>query len=180
MAGLSACKKFKPCPGRWSPPPRDFISRMATSIGCFIEESSHQSATPISKQEIEEDLPPQLLPAALARPTPRNVLRQTSQAALNLFFRGRAVALGEHQPSGPIKSRQIMNMGSCVVGVLDVIGKPQDRAGLATSDIVVYNPHQSRKSWPRRPSPMCRIHCLSLTSAAPSVVYLPIVTHFIL
>jgi hypothetical protein len=95
-------------------------------MGCLTEESSHQNPMPVSPEElttvqtVDEQLQPP--PPALARP--RNLLRRTSQAALNRFSRNRASTVTGAPPTLEAnQERPVNEYGSHVVDVLDVIGK---------------------------------------------------------
>ncbi|KAJ5461771.1 uncharacterized protein N7458_003323 [Penicillium daleae] len=116
----------EPRPGRWSSPPQNVLTRVATPMGCLTEESSHQSPMPESSHELtaqqtaDDQLQPP--PAALARPASRNVLRRTSQAALNRFSRNRASTVSGAPPALEATKKQPVNeYGSHIVDVLDVI-----------------------------------------------------------
>ncbi|KAJ5958376.1 uncharacterized protein N7479_005526 [Penicillium vulpinum] len=123
----------EPNRGRWSSPPPDFLSQVATPMRMMpvTEESSHQSPAPPSPVAILpgqkaqsdcEQLDPEQLeaPPALARPAGR--LRRTSQAALNRFTRNRASTVTGAAPTPNIEEEQRENeYGSHVVDVLDVI-----------------------------------------------------------
>lgn len=119
----------EPRPGRWSSAQQPVLARVATPMGCLTEESSHQSPIPLSPEEElstqrtgEDQLQPP--PPALARPASRNVLRRTSQAALNRFSRNRASTVSGGPPTFEASKAQPVNeYGSHVVDVLDVIGK---------------------------------------------------------
>ncbi|KAJ5177036.1 uncharacterized protein N7482_002913 [Penicillium canariense] len=117
----------EPRPGRWSFPAPDVLSRVAKPMMSLTEESSHQSPFPASpnglttERTADEYLQP---PApALARPTSRNVLRRTSQAALNRFSRNRASTVSGVPPTlEASKEHPAANeYGSHLVDVLDVI-----------------------------------------------------------
>jgi hypothetical protein len=131
----------EPRPGRWSSPNHNPLARVATPMGCLTEESSHQSPMPVSPDELftvktaEEQLQPP--PPALARPASRNVLRRTSQAALNRFSRNRASTVSGAQPALEANKEQPVNeYGSHVVDVLDVIGRlSSDRPGAEVANI---------------------------------------------
>lgn len=127
----------EPRPGRWSSPPQNIAARMATPMGCLTEESSHQSPIPLSLQETaDEHLQPP--PPALTRPS-RNLLRATSQAALNRFSRNRASTVSGaprlEADNAPVKNEY----GAHVVDVLDVIGKLPDRPEVAVANIMANN-----------------------------------------
>ncbi|CAI7604701.1 unnamed protein product [Penicillium glandicola] len=123
----------EPNPGRWSSPPPDVLSRVATPMRMMpvTEESSHRSPAPTSPaglspgQETQSDSeqhdPEQVeAPPALARPAGR--LRRTSQAALNRFTRNRATTVTGAAPTLGTQEEQRQNeYGSHVVDVLDVI-----------------------------------------------------------
>ncbi|OOQ91217.1 integral membrane protein [Penicillium brasilianum] len=117
----------EPRPGRWSSAQQPVLARVATPMGCLTEESSHQSPMPLSPEEElstqrtgEDQLQPP--PPALARPASRNVLRRTSQAALNRFSRNRASTVSGGPPTFEASKAQPVNeYGSHVVDVLDVI-----------------------------------------------------------
>ncbi|OQE92649.1 hypothetical protein PENNAL_c0007G10740 [Penicillium nalgiovense] len=118
--------------GRWSSPPPDSLSRVATPMRMMpvTEESSYRSPAPPSPvailpgQEIHSDgeqLDPEQseIPPA-ARPPGR--LRRTSQAALNRFSRNRASTVTGAAPTLGTQEEQRQNeYGSHVVDVLDVI-----------------------------------------------------------
>lgn len=162
----------EPRPGRWSSPPQNVAARMATPMGCLTEETSHQSPMPLSPQETaDEQLQPP--PPALARPASRNVLRRTSQAALNRFSRNRASTVSGTPTLEADNTRVKNEYGAHVVDVLDVIGKLPDRPGVAVANIVANKLDQTRRSPPCRPSPMCRIHCSSPIWAASSIACPP-------
>jgi hypothetical protein len=135
-AGLSGRRRSssEPNPGRWSSPPPDVLSRVATPMRMRpVTEESHQIPTPTSPAPIlpahgtqsDADLPgsEQLEPSpAVARPAGR--LRRTSQAALNRFSRNRASTVTGAAPALNSQDEQRENeYGSHVVDVLDVIGK---------------------------------------------------------
>lgn len=137
----------EPRPGRWSSP-QNVLTRVATPMGCLTEESSHQSPMPESSHELtaqqtaDDQLQPPL--AALARPASRNVLRRTSQAALNRFSRNRASTVSGAPPALEATKKQPVNeYGSHIVDVLDVIGKsyrtgPEDRVPIiVTNNITI-------------------------------------------
>jgi hypothetical protein len=121
----------EPRPGRWSSPPPNVLSRVATPIRMMplSEESSHQSpAAPTPVQGVYEQHAPENLaprPPVLERPGSRNVLRRTSQAALNRFSRNRASTVSG-APSGLAaqEEQRRSEYAPQVVDVLDVIGKP--------------------------------------------------------
>ncbi|CAG8899903.1 unnamed protein product [Penicillium egyptiacum] len=123
----------EPNRGRWSSPPPDSLSRVATPMRMMpvTEESSHRSPAPPppaailpgqATQSDCEQLDPEQgeIPAALARPPGR--LRRTSQAALNRFTRNRASTVTGAAPTLDTQEEQRQNeYGSHVVDVLDVI-----------------------------------------------------------
>ncbi|KAJ5954902.1 hypothetical protein N7501_009181 [Penicillium viridicatum] len=122
----------EPNPGRWSSPPPDVLSRVATPMRMMpvTEESSHQTPTlpsPVAilpGRETHSDCEPDLeegeTPSQLARPASR--LRRTSQAALNRFTRNRASTVTGAAPTLGTQEEQRQNeYGSHVVDVLDVI-----------------------------------------------------------
>lgn len=125
----------EPNPGRWSSPPPDVLSRVATPMRMMpvTEESLPQSPTRpapaaiLPGQETQSDsekldLEQGEVPPALARPAGR--LRRTSQAALNRFTRNRATTVTGAAPTLSAQEDQRQNeYGSHVVDVLDVIGK---------------------------------------------------------
>ncbi|KXG49817.1 Protein of unknown function DUF2985 [Penicillium griseofulvum] len=121
----------EPNPGRWSSPPPDVLSRVATPMRMRpVTEESHQSpptspAAIFPGQETQSDseqldLGQVEAPPALARPASR--LRRTSQAALNRFTRNRASTVTGAAPTLSTQEEQRQNeYGSHVVDVLDVI-----------------------------------------------------------
>ncbi|KAJ5084938.1 Protein of unknown function DUF2985 [Penicillium alfredii] len=116
----------EPRPGRWSSPPPDVLSRVATPMRMMplSEESSHQSpvATSPSGQEPEQNDPELLQRPPLAVSRPGGRLRRTSQAALNRFSRNRASTVTGAPPT--LSSQQNQRTGEYgphVVDVLDVI-----------------------------------------------------------
>lgn len=124
----------EPNRGRWSSPPPDVLSGVATPMRMMpvTEESSHQSPTTpspvaiIPSRETRSDSEPLDLEQGeappLARPAGR--LRRTSQAALNRFTRNRATTVTGAAPTLSTQEEQRQNeYGSHVVDVLDVIGK---------------------------------------------------------
>lgn len=127
----------EPRPGRWSSPPPDVLSRVATPMRMLpvTEESSRASlsvTSPPPVQSAQENggdyfqQPPTEqpeAPAAVARPPGR--LRRTSQAALNRFSRNRASTVTGAPSTLPTQEEQQVpnEYGSHVVDVLDVIGK---------------------------------------------------------
>ncbi|KGO44529.1 Protein of unknown function DUF2985 [Penicillium expansum] len=122
----------EPNRGRWSSPPPDVLSGVATPMRMMpvTEESSHQSPTTpspvaiIPSRETRSDSEPLDLEQGeappLARPAGR--LRRTSQAALNRFTRNRATTVTGAAPTLSTQEEQRQNeYGSHVVDVLDVI-----------------------------------------------------------
>jgi len=120
----------EPRPGRWSSPPSDVLSRVTTPIRMMplSEESSHQSPMQLTPREdqYEQHAPENLqVPApVLERPGSRNVLRRTSQAALNRFSRNRASTVsGAPSTLASQDQQRRSEYAPQVVDVLDVIGK---------------------------------------------------------
>ncbi|KAJ5573595.1 uncharacterized protein N7459_008022 [Penicillium hispanicum] len=121
----------EPRPGRWSSPPPDVLSRATTPMRMvpLTEESSHQSPLPVTPKETEAEphVPEHLQPppGSLQRPDSRNVLRRTSQAALNRFSRNRASTVTGASPQmeqlEQEKGQRAREYGPQVVDVLDVI-----------------------------------------------------------
>lgn len=156
----------EPRPGRWSSPIQNSFARGATPMGCLTEESSHQSPMPVSPDElsrvktVEEQFQPP--PPALARPASRNVLRRTSQAALNRFSRNRASTVSGAQPALEANKEQPVNeYGSHVVDVLDVIGRLSvDRPGEEVANIITNMIMLIR---PRGLGPVDSYQCAELT-----------------
>lgn len=125
----------EPRPGRWSSPPPDVLSRVATPMRMvpLTEESSHQSPPASSPTAIlptaeteengeQRDSNQIEAPPTVARPPGR--LRRTSQAALNRFTRNRASTVTGAAPTLSQQEDQRQDeYGSHVVDVLDVIGK---------------------------------------------------------
>lgn len=125
----------EPRPGRWSSPPPNVLSRVATPIRMMplSEESSHQSPRPVTPQggAYDQHAPEHIEPPppVLERPGSRNVLRRTSQAALNRFSRNRASTVSEAVPTLVSHEQQRRSeYAPQVVDVLDVIGKPPLRS----------------------------------------------------
>lgn len=121
----------EPRPGRWSSPPNT-LPQVATPIRMtpLSEESSHQSPMPLTpSQSVGEQSAPEHLeppPPVLERPVSRNVLRRTSQAALNRFSRNRASTVSGGPPTLAMYEEQRRGeYAPQVVDVLDVIGKPR-------------------------------------------------------
>jgi hypothetical protein len=121
----------EPRPGRWSSPPPNVLSRVATPIRMMplSEESSHQSPAPPTPLDgpYEQHAPEKLAPPppVLERPGSRNVLRRTSQAALNRFSRNRASTVsGPPSNLAAQEEQRRSEYAPQVVDVLDVIGKP--------------------------------------------------------
>lgn len=162
----------EPRRGRWSLPPQNVATRMATPMGSLTEESSHQNPMPLVLQETaDEHLQPRR--PTLARLASQNVLRRTSHAALNRFSRNRASTVSGaptlEADNAPVKNEY----GSLVVDVLDVIGKLPDRPGVAVANVVAHKLDQTRRSPPCRPSPMYRIHYSFPIWAASSIACPP-------
>ncbi|KAJ5191748.1 Protein of unknown function DUF2985 [Penicillium cinerascens] len=118
----------EPRPGRWSSPAPNVLSHVATPIRMMplSEESSHQSPRPLtpqrgaSEQHAPEHIEPP--PPVLERPGSRNLLRRTSQAALNRFSRNRASTVSGVAPTLAMHEQQRRSeYAPQVVDVLDVI-----------------------------------------------------------
>lgn len=126
----------EPRPGRWSSPPPDVLSRVATPgrMMPVTEESSRPSLSVTSPppvhlaqedggdyfQSAETEQPE--APAAVARPPGR--LRRASQSAMNRFSRNRASTVTGVPPTLSQQNEEPTNeYGSHVVDVLDVIGR---------------------------------------------------------
>ncbi|KAJ5318972.1 Protein of unknown function DUF2985 [Penicillium brevicompactum] len=124
----------EPRPGRWSSPPPDVLSRVATPgrMMPVTEESSRPSLSVTSPppvhlaqedggdyfQSTETEQPE--APAAVARPPGR--LRRASQSAMNRFSRNRASTVTGVPPTLSQQNEEPTNeYGSHVVDVLDVI-----------------------------------------------------------
>lgn len=121
----------EPRPGRWSSPPNT-LPQVATPFPMMplSEESSHQSPMPLTPVEgVDQQHAPEHIkppPAALERPGSRNVLRRTSQAALNRFSRNRASTVaGAPLTLATQEDQRRSEYAPQVVDVLDVIGKPR-------------------------------------------------------
>ncbi|KAJ5665045.1 uncharacterized protein N7477_007493 [Penicillium maclennaniae] len=116
----------EPRPGRWSSPPNT-LQQVATPIRMtpLSEESSRQSPVPLTPtQSVGEQHAPEYLeppPAVLERPASRNVLRRTSQAALNRFSRNRASTVSGAAPPATQEEQRRYEYAPQVVDVLDVI-----------------------------------------------------------
>ncbi|KAJ6107350.1 Protein of unknown function DUF2985 [Penicillium sp. IBT 18751x] len=116
----------EPRPGRWSSPPNT-LQQVATPnrMMPLSEESSHQSPMPLTPMEsVGEQHAPEHLeppPAVLERPASRNVLRRTSQAALNRFSRNRASTVSGGAPLATQEEQRRSEYAPQVVDVLDVI-----------------------------------------------------------
>jgi hypothetical protein len=119
--------------GRWSSPPNT-LPQVATPSRMMplSEESSHHHQSPmpmnpvegVDQQHAPEHIEPP--PAALGPPGSRNVLRRTSQAALNRFSRNRASTVSGGPPTLASQEEQRRSeYAPQVVDVLDVIGKPR-------------------------------------------------------
>ncbi|KAJ5134681.1 Protein of unknown function DUF2985 [Penicillium atrosanguineum] len=113
----------EPRPGRWSSPPNT-LPQVATPIRMMplSEESSPMPLTPMSvgEQHAPEHLEPP--PPVAQRPGSRNLLRRTSQAALNRFSRNRASTVSGAPPTLATQEEQRRNeYAPQVVDVLDVI-----------------------------------------------------------
>lgn len=123
----------EPRPGRWSSPPPDVLSRVATPMRMLplTEESSHHSPiSPFPEVSESRDTVPEdgLAPPDAPPVTQPGRLRRTSQAALNRFSRNRASTVTGAQPTlnnnrNNDEEDRPNEYGSHVVDVLDVIGK---------------------------------------------------------
>lgn len=109
----------EPRPGRWSAPNLNSLSRAATRdirspMLPLTEESSNLSPVATTPQNSNAQLlePPPAVPRG-------NILRRTSEAALNRFSRNRASTVSGTSPQ-PDRSSEY---DSRLVDVLDVIGK---------------------------------------------------------
>lgn len=123
----------EPRPGRWSAPNPGLLSRAATRDGLspmltLNEESSNQSpiaTTPSLRQDDQLLAPPAPAasrpdrPSRPSRPNSRNLLRRTSEAALNTFSRNRASTVSG---DGPPQIDRSSEYDPRMVDVLDVIG----------------------------------------------------------
>lgn len=121
----------EPRPGRWSSPPPDVLSRVATPMRMMplAEESRNNSTTPLpGSSEAQDTVPENGLEKTETRPVVQpGRLRRTSQAALNRFSRNRASTVTGAPPTlnntNNDQDARINEYGSHVVDVLDVIGK---------------------------------------------------------
>ncbi|RJE18107.1 integral membrane protein [Aspergillus sclerotialis] len=119
----------EPRPGRWSSPPTNVMSRVATRdyqipMLTLKEESSNQSPIATSPSRGYDDqllTPPQQPPPAAPPGEQRSLLRRTSEAALNRFSRNRASTVSGGEPSQTNQSNRLSEYDSRVVDVLDVI-----------------------------------------------------------
>ncbi|KAJ5689054.1 hypothetical protein N7462_003446 [Penicillium macrosclerotiorum] len=117
----------EPRPGRWSSP--DVLSRVATPLHMMpLSEESPQPTPPVPSLSALEAEPTPLAeleqpPTVVTRPASRNVLRRTSQAALNRFSRNRASTVTGVPPtlSAQQEQQRANEYGPHVVDVLDVI-----------------------------------------------------------
>jgi hypothetical protein len=113
----------EPRPGRWSAPNPVVLSRVATRsyrspMHSVNEEPPNQTplaSSPSQGTDAHLLAPPPAAPAG----NPRNILRRTSEAAMNTFSRSRASTVSGAPPE-PDPSNEY---GPRVVDVLDVIGK---------------------------------------------------------
>lgn len=123
----------EPRPGRWSSPPPDVLSRVATPMRMMplSEESSrHSPIAPLPGSSEAQDFVPENEPASseAQRPpvTQPGRLRRTSQAALSRFSRNRASTVTGVPPTlentgNNDQENRANEYGSHVVDVLDVI-----------------------------------------------------------
>ncbi|CAI7576902.1 unnamed protein product [Penicillium pancosmium] len=119
----------EPRPGRWSSPPPDVLSRVATPMRMMplAEESRNNSMTPLpGSSEAQDTVPENGLEPPESRPpvTQPGRLRRTSQAALNRFSRNRAstvTGVPTLNNTGNNQDAKTNEYGSHVVDVLDVI-----------------------------------------------------------
>ncbi|KAJ5378698.1 hypothetical protein N7509_011817 [Penicillium cosmopolitanum] len=119
----------EPRPGRWSSPPTDVLSRVATPMRMMplAEESRNNSMTPLpGSSEAQDTVPENGLEPSESRPpvTQPGRLRRTSQAALNRFSRNRASTVTGAPTlnnTGNNQDAKTNEYGSHVVDVLDVI-----------------------------------------------------------
>lgn len=115
----------EPRRGRWSSPSPDVLSRVVTPMRMMpvTEESTQPSPMPPPPQVVDFQPTAEHAEPSPQRPASRNVLRRTSQAALNRFSRNRASTVTGIVPMTSQQRQQTNEYGPQVVDVLDVIGK---------------------------------------------------------
>lgn len=114
----------EPRRGRWSSPAPDVLSRVATPMRMMpVSEESNQPSPMPPPQVVDFQPTAEHAEPSPPRPVSQNVLRRTSQAALNRFHRNRASTVTGVVPTISQQRQQTNEYGPQVVDVLDVIGK---------------------------------------------------------